>query len=62
MSDIQSRLRELPQVSTLLEDSRIAPLLEGRRREWMTRVVQDTVAALPEERRRRRRDDHADQT
>jgi len=49
MSDIQSRLRELPQVSTLLEDSRIAPLLEGRRREWMTRVVQDTVAALREE-------------
>jgi L-seryl-tRNA(Ser) seleniumtransferase len=46
MSDIQSRLRELPQVSTLLEDDRIAPLLTGRRREWMTRVVQDAVTTL----------------
>ena len=29
MSDLQSRLRELPQVSALFEDERLAPLLEN---------------------------------
>ncbi|MEN8007769.1 MAG: L-seryl-tRNA(Sec) selenium transferase [Candidatus Krumholzibacteriota bacterium] len=43
MSDLQSRLRELPQVSALFEDERLAPLLAGRRRGWMTRIIQDVV-------------------
>ncbi len=43
MSDLQSRLRELPQVSALFEDERLAPLLTGRRRAWMTRIIQGVV-------------------
>jgi len=43
MSDLQSRLRELPQVSALFEDERLAPLLTGRRRGWMTRIIQGVV-------------------
>ncbi len=46
MSDLQSRLRELPQVSVLFEDGRLAPLLVGRRRGWMTRVIQGVVDDL----------------
>jgi len=46
MSDLQSRLRELPQVSALFEDDRLAPLMTGRRRGWMTRVIQGVVDDL----------------
>jgi L-seryl-tRNA(Ser) seleniumtransferase len=46
MSDLQSRLRELPQVSALFDDERLAPLLAGRRRGWMTRVIQGVVDDL----------------
>ncbi len=46
MSDASSRLRELPQISALLEDPRLASLLTGRRTGWLTRVVQGVVADL----------------
>jgi L-seryl-tRNA(Ser) seleniumtransferase len=46
MSDLQSRLRELPQVSALFEEERLAPLLTGRRRLWLTRIIQAEVDAL----------------
>jgi len=46
MSDASSRLRELPQISALLEDDRLAPLLTGRRQGWLTRVIQAVVADL----------------
>ncbi len=46
MSDASSRLRELPQISVLLEDARLAPLLTGRRQGWLTRVIQAVVADL----------------
>ena len=49
MSRIQDRLREIPQVGSLLEDSRIAPLMTGRRTGWMTRLVQQSVADLRDE-------------
>ena len=49
MSDLQSRLRDLPQVSALFEDERLAPLLAGRRRVWMTRVIQGVVDDLRQE-------------
>ena len=49
MSDAASRLRELPQISALLEEARLAPLLTGRRREWLTRVIQGVIAGLREE-------------
>jgi len=49
MSDLQSRLRELPQVSALFEDERLAPFLAGRRRGWMTRVIQAVVDDLRQE-------------
>jgi L-seryl-tRNA(Ser) seleniumtransferase len=49
MSDLQSRLRELPQVSALFEDERLAPLLAGRRRQWMTRIIQAVVDDLRDE-------------
>jgi len=49
MSDLQSRLRELPQVSALFEDERLAPLLAGRRRGWMTRIIQGVVDDLRQE-------------
>ena len=52
MSDLQSRLRELPQVSALFEDERLAPLLGGRRRIWMTRLIQVVVDDLRQELRR----------
>lgn len=41
MSDLQSRLREIPQVSAVLEDTRLAEFLVGRRRAWAAQVVQD---------------------
>lgn len=46
MSQIQDRLREIPQVGALLEDPRIAPLATGRRAGWVTRLVQQVVADL----------------
>lgn len=49
MSDVQSRMRELPQVSALLEDARVVPLLAGRRRAWLTRVIQQIIAGLRED-------------
>ncbi|MHB8080468.1 MAG: L-seryl-tRNA(Sec) selenium transferase [Candidatus Krumholzibacteriia bacterium] len=38
-------LRLLPPVGALLEDPRLAPLAGGRRRAWLTRLVQRAVAA-----------------
>jgi len=49
MSDVSSRLRELPPITALLEDSRLAPLLTGRRQAWLTRVIQSVVAELRSE-------------
>lgn len=49
MSDLQSRLREIPQVSALFEEVRLAPLLAGRRRLWVTRVIQGVVDDLRSE-------------
>jgi L-seryl-tRNA(Ser) seleniumtransferase len=49
MSDLQSRLRELPQVSALFEEERLVPLLKGRRRLWLTRVIQAELDALRQE-------------
>lgn len=46
MPDIQERLRQLPQVSALLEDARLVPMLSGGRVSWMTRLVQETLANL----------------
>lgn len=46
MSDLQSRLREIPQVSALLEDARLAEFLSGRRRAWAGRVVQEELDRL----------------
>lgn len=46
MSDLQSRLREIPQVSAVLEDARLAEFLAGRRRAWAGRVVQAECDAL----------------
>ena len=40
------RLREIPSVSSLLADHRIDPLLAGRRRSWLTRLLQDRLADL----------------
>lgn len=39
-------LRELPSVGVLLDDPAVAPLCRGRRRAWVTRVVQRTVDDL----------------
>ncbi len=39
-------LRELPPVGALLDHPEIAPLARGRRREWVTRVVQGVVDDL----------------
>ena len=49
MSDLQSRLRELPQVSALFEEERLASQLTGRRRQWLTRIIQVEVDALRDE-------------
>lgn len=46
MTDIQDRMRRIPQVSTILEDSRIAPLMAGHQVSWMTRLIQETLAEL----------------
>lgn len=46
MSDLQSRLREIPQVSAVLEDTRLAEYLEGRRRSWAGQVVQEEFERL----------------
>lgn len=46
MPDIQDRLRQIPQVSAILEDDRVAPLLRGRRGPWMTRLIQESLAGL----------------
>ncbi|MCP4572392.1 MAG: L-seryl-tRNA(Sec) selenium transferase [bacterium] len=49
MNDPSSRLREIPQVSALLEHPRLAVLLEGRRRSWLQRVIQDALSDLRRE-------------
>lgn len=46
MPDLSSRLRELPQISVILADPRVASLMGGRRVTWMTRLVQEEVQAL----------------
>lgn len=46
MTDTQSRLRAIPQISAVLADERIRPLVAGRRREWVTRLVQRRIEAL----------------
>ncbi|PID81785.1 L-seryl-tRNA(Sec) selenium transferase [bacterium DOLZORAL124_64_63] len=46
MPEIQDRLRQIPQVSAILTDERIAPLLRGRRGPWMTRLIQDVLDEL----------------
>jgi len=49
MADASDRLRELPPISALLADDRLAPLLVGRRKLWLTRVIQAVVADLRQE-------------
>jgi len=46
MSDLQSRLREIPQVNVVFEDTRLAGFLAGRRRAWAGRVVQEELERL----------------
>lgn len=46
MSTVQDRLREIPQVGSLLEDPRVVGWMKGRRAQWMTRVVQGVVDDL----------------
>jgi len=48
MSGLQNRLREIPQVSAILDDPRIAPLMAGRQGPWMTQLIQTRLAALRE--------------
>lgn len=48
MSDLQSRLREIPQVSAVLEDTRLGEFLCGRRRVWAGRIVQEECERLRE--------------
>lgn len=49
MSQSTDRLSLIPQISAILEDERIAPLLAGRRRSWMMRLVQEQVDRLRRE-------------
>jgi hypothetical protein len=49
MTDTQSRLRAIPQISAVLADERVEPLLVGRRREWVTRLIQRRIDALRDE-------------
>ncbi len=49
MSTVQDRLREIPQVGSLLEDPRVVLWMSGRRSQWMTRVVQGVVDDLRHE-------------
>lgn len=46
MTDLQSRLREIPQVSAVLEDTRLAEYFAGRRRAWAGQVVQEELERL----------------
>ncbi len=46
MKDLQQRLRELPQISVLLDEAEVRSLARGRRQDWVTRVVQGVVAEL----------------
>ncbi len=46
MTEIQARLRAIPQISAVLEDERLRPLLAGRRRAWVTRLVQRRIDDL----------------
>ncbi len=39
----QSRMRELPSVSAILEDDRISSHLVGARKIWMTRIIQEAL-------------------
>ena len=45
----QDRLRALPSVTALLEDSRLVALLRGRRRSWLTRLIQEVLGDLRRE-------------
>lgn len=42
----QSELRELPSVTSVLEDPRVVALAAGRKRFWLTRLIQQVVADL----------------
>ncbi len=46
MTDTQALLRAIPQVSAVLDDARVRALAQGRRRPWVTRLVQQRVEAL----------------
>ena len=46
MTDIQDRMRRIPQVSAILEDPRIAPLMKGRQGAWMTKLIQEYLDGL----------------
>lgn len=46
MTEIQDRMRRIPQVSAILEDPLVAPLMKGHQGPWMTRIVQDTLSSL----------------
>ncbi|MBK8166526.1 MAG: L-seryl-tRNA(Sec) selenium transferase [bacterium] len=48
MPDLQPRLREIPQISAVLADARLAGFLAGRRRMWAGQVVQQQCDALRE--------------
>jgi L-seryl-tRNA(Ser) seleniumtransferase len=41
----QSILREIPSVSQVLEHPQLAPLVAGKQRPWMTRVIQNVIAS-----------------
>jgi len=46
MTETQERMRQIPQVSAILEDTRIAPLMAGRQGPWLTRLIQSAVEEL----------------
>ncbi len=43
MSQMQDRMRRIPQVSTILDDSRITPHMGGRCTRWMTILIQTVL-------------------
>ena len=46
MTETQDRMRQIPQVSAILEDERISPLMAGRQAPWLTRLIQAAVEEL----------------
>ncbi len=46
MTDMQDRMRQIPQVSAIIEHDRIAPMMVGRQVPWMTRLVQKVIEEL----------------